>query len=100
MSGIDRFKYASRKIVRWFGAIWLGLGYLAALSIGWRINPFAAFALVAATMLFGMIGFSMRRGPIAAILDLLLAYVATLRGVLLAMRGVDFTTWQPAKSRK
>jgi hypothetical protein len=41
----------------------------------------------------------MRRGPLAALIDLFLAYVATLRGILLAMGGKTFTTWAPAKSR-
>jgi hypothetical protein len=33
-------------------------------------------------------------------LDLLLAYIATLKGVLLAIRGKTFTLWTPAKSRE
>jgi len=99
MGALDRFKYASRKLVRWFGALWMGLGALAALILAWRIAPFAAVALGAAGLLLLLLGIQMRRGPLAALVDLLLAYVATLKGVSLAMRGRTFTLWQPAKSR-
>ena len=99
MSGLDRFKYASRKAVRWFGALWMGIGGAALLVLAWHISPFAPILLFAASILFLMIGLQMRRGPLAALIDMLLAYVATLRGVTLAMRGKTFTTWAPAKSR-
>jgi cellulose synthase/poly-beta-1,6-N-acetylglucosamine synthase-like glycosyltransferase len=100
MSARDRFKYGSRKIVRWFGALWMGIGVVAALGLAWRIAPFAAIALGAAAILFLMIGLTARRGPLAAIIDMGLAYVATLRGIALAMRGQTFTVWTPAKSRE
>lgn len=99
MAGLDRFKYTSRKIVRWFGAAWMLLGAAAVLALAWRISPFASLALIAAGILLLMLGLQMRRGPLAALVDLLLAYIATLRGVMLAMRGKTFTTWAPAKSR-
>jgi cellulose synthase/poly-beta-1,6-N-acetylglucosamine synthase-like glycosyltransferase len=99
MLGLDRFKYASRKIVRWFGAAWMLVGGGAALALAWRVAPVAAIALIAGCTVLLMLGLQMRRGPLAALIDLLLAYVATLRGVMLAMRGKTFTTWAPAKSR-
>jgi len=99
MAALDRFKYASRKIIRWFGALWIGLGAVAALALAWRITPIAAVALGAGGLLLMLLGIQMRRGPLAALVDLLLAYVATLKGVLLAMRGHTFTLWSPAKSR-
>jgi hypothetical protein len=45
-------------------------------------------------------GIASRKGPFAALMDILLAYLATLRGITLAMRGRDFTIWAPAKSRQ
>ncbi len=99
MSRLDRFKYGSRKIVRWFGALWMLVGGAAALALVWRCAPVAAIALFASGVVLLMLGLQMRRGPLAALVDLLLAYVATLRGILLAMRGKTFTTWAPAKSR-
>jgi cellulose synthase/poly-beta-1,6-N-acetylglucosamine synthase-like glycosyltransferase len=100
MSALDRFKYVSRKVVRWFGAAWMALGAAAALAFAWRVSPFAAMALFSGGVVLLMLGLQMQRGPLAALVDLLLAYVATLRGVLLAMRGKTFTTWVPAKSRQ
>jgi cellulose synthase/poly-beta-1,6-N-acetylglucosamine synthase-like glycosyltransferase len=99
MSTLDRFKYGSRKIVRWFGGAWIGIGALAAFGLAWLIAPFAALVLIAASIAFLMIGRMVRRGPLAAIMDMLLAYVATLKGIGLAMRGQTFTVWTPAKSR-
>ncbi len=99
MPGLDRFKYGSRKVVRWFGALWMILGAAAALLLAWRYSPFAAIALFAGGIMLLMAGLQMRKGPLAALVDLVLAYVATLRGVLLAMQGKSVTTWTPAKSR-
>lgn len=100
MSSLDRFKYTSRKLVRWFGAVWLAVGALAILTLAWRWNSFAAMSLAAGAMLLFLAGLTMRRGPTAAIVDMFLAYVATAQGIWTAMRGANFTTWQPAKSRK
>jgi cellulose synthase/poly-beta-1,6-N-acetylglucosamine synthase-like glycosyltransferase len=99
MSRLDRFKYGSRKLVRWFGAAWMAMGGGAAMVLAWRISPFAAIALFAAGLMLLMAGLMARRGPVAALMDLVLAYVATLRGIALAMRGRTFITWAPAKSR-
>lgn len=99
MGVLDRFKYGSRKIVRWFGGVWIAIGALAALHLAWGVAPAAALLLLLAGGLFVVVGLVSRRGPVAAIMDILLAYVATLRGIALAARGRDFTTWSPAKSR-
>ncbi|CAN5276520.1 hypothetical protein BH10PSE13_BH10PSE13_26380 [soil metagenome] len=99
MSALDRFKYASRKLVRWFGALWMVAGGVAALGLGWAWHPLVAvgMALLGAG-LFAM-GYGSRKGPLAAIADIVLAYGATLRGIMLAARGKDFTLWNPASSR-
>jgi len=39
MRAIDRFKYASRKIVRWFGGIFILTGIVAAGTLAMRISP-------------------------------------------------------------
>lgn len=99
MGGVDRFKYVSRKLVRWFGGAWIGIGSVVGAALIWRIAPLGAIALVAAALFLLMLGLQMRRGPLAAIVDLLLAYLATFKGILLAMRGQTVTTWNPAQSR-
>ncbi|WP_183954218.1 glycosyltransferase [Sphingobium fontiphilum] len=99
MGALDRFKYASRKMVRWFGALFLLSGGLAAMALAWRIAPWLALALLAAGGGAVLAGVLMRRGPLAAIVDIVIAYVATLQGVARAMRGNTFAVWNPAKSR-
>jgi cellulose synthase/poly-beta-1,6-N-acetylglucosamine synthase-like glycosyltransferase len=100
MSGLDRFKYGSRKLVRWFGGLWLASGAVAAFVLAWSIAPVAAAALALACAVVIAAGLAGRKGPFAALIDILLAYFATLRGITLAMRGRDFTIWAPAKSRQ
>jgi cellulose synthase/poly-beta-1,6-N-acetylglucosamine synthase-like glycosyltransferase len=100
MSGLDRFKYGSRKLVRWFGGLWLASGAVAAFALAWSIAPAAAVALALACVVVIAAGIASRKGPFAALIDILLAYFATLRGITLAMRGRDFTIWAPAKSRQ
>jgi cellulose synthase/poly-beta-1,6-N-acetylglucosamine synthase-like glycosyltransferase len=100
MSGLDRFKYGSRKLVRWFGGLWLASGAVAAFVLAWSIAPAAAAALALACVVVIGAGLTGRKGPFAALIDILLAYFATLRGITLAMRGRDFTIWAPAKSRQ
>jgi cellulose synthase/poly-beta-1,6-N-acetylglucosamine synthase-like glycosyltransferase len=100
MSGLDRFKYGSRKLVRWFGGLWLAGSAVAAFVLAWSIAPAAAAVLALACVVVIGAGLTGRKGPFAALIDILLAYFATLRGITLAMRGRDFTIWAPAKSRQ
>lgn len=99
MSALDRFKYASRKIVRWFGGAFILLGGAAALALAVRISPVLALVglLLAALLLW--LGLRAKGGPLAALVDILIAYAATLQGVAKAMSGNTVTIWNPAKSR-
>jgi len=98
MRAIDRFKYASRKIVRWFGGIIL-TGIVAAGTLAMRISPtlYMVCGLAGVFILWG--GLRSRGGPFAAIVDIVIAYFATLQGVVKAMTGRTVTIWNPAKSR-
>jgi cellulose synthase/poly-beta-1,6-N-acetylglucosamine synthase-like glycosyltransferase len=99
MTMIDQFKYASRKLVRWFGGLFLVTGAIAACTLAWRID-LRLFALGgAAGGLLLLLGFTSRKGPAAKIADIILAYMATLQGIFRAMRGKTFAVWNPAKSR-
>jgi membrane-associated PAP2 superfamily phosphatase len=49
--------------------------------------------------LLAWIGLRSRGGPLAALVDIMIAYAATLQGVLKAMSGRTVTIWNPAKSR-
>lgn len=99
MAAIDRFKYASRKIVRWFGGIFILAGAVAAGALAMRISPTLYLIGALAVALLIWIGVRARSGPFAALVDVLIAYAATLQGVAKAMTGRTVTTWNPAKSR-
>jgi cellulose synthase/poly-beta-1,6-N-acetylglucosamine synthase-like glycosyltransferase len=99
MAPLDRFKYVSRKIVRWFGGLWLAIGTLAALLLAWDLSPEFAIALFTGSMALILIGLKARRGPAASLMDILLAYIATLIGFKRAIQGAAPTIWTPAKSR-
>jgi len=99
MAALDRFKYASRKILRWFGGLFILIGAIAAAALAWRLSPILFATGVTAVAFVVVIGARSRSGPFAALVDMLIAYAATLQGVLKAMRGRTVTTWNPAKSR-
>ena len=99
MAAIDRFKYASRKIVRWFGGLFILTGAVAAGALAMRISPmlYMVGALTVALVIWR--GIRAKSGPFAALVDVLIAYTATLQGVAKAMSGRTVTIWNPAKSR-
>ena len=99
MAAIDRFKYASRKIVRWFGGLFILVGVVAALLLAFRLSPWMAVGGVVLATAFLSLGMRARGGPLAAVVDILIAYAATLQGVVKAMSGRTVTIWNPAKSR-
>ncbi|MDZ4307951.1 glycosyltransferase [Allopontixanthobacter sp.] len=99
MRPIDRFKYGSRKLLRWFGganlvlAVVFALAAIAAYSLVWAAVGTAA----AAAILFALTRTSHRL--FAKLGDVLLAIFATQLGIFKGMRGETVTTWSPAKSR-
>lgn len=99
MRALDRFKYGSRKVTRWFGVVFLMTGGLAAGALAWRVSPVLALGLATASVLLIAVGARIQRGPLAALVDILIAYAATFQGVLKAMGGGTFTVWNPAQSR-
>lgn len=99
MSGLDRFKYGSRKIVRWFGGLFIAAGALAALALAFSLSPLVALVGVMVVLALLVLGLRAKGGPVAAIVDILIAYAATLQGVFRAMRGRTVTVWNPATSR-
>lgn len=99
MSGLDRFKYGSRKIVRWFGGLFIAAGALAALALAFSLSPLVALVGVMVVLVLLVLGLRAKGGPVAAIVDILIAYAATLQGVFRAMRGRTVTVWNPATSR-
>lgn len=99
MGRLDRFKYASRKIVRWFGGLFILTGAVAAGALAMRISPMLYMGGGLAVVLATWLGLRRRAGPFAALVDIVIAYAATLQGVAQAMAGRTFTVWNPAASR-
>lgn len=99
MRPLDRFKYASRKIVRWFGGLFILVGTVAAGTLAMRISPLLYMTGGLALVFILWIGIRSRNGPLAALVDILIAYAATLQGVAKAMMGRTVIVWNPAKSR-
>ncbi|MET0372197.1 MAG: glycosyltransferase [Sphingobium sp.] len=99
MAALDRFKYASRKIVRWFGGIFILTGAVSAGALAMRISPALYMMLGIFAVLAIWTGARTKGGPLAALVDILVAYAATMQGVAKAMAGRTVTTWSPAKSR-
>ncbi|MFB0873541.1 MULTISPECIES: glycosyltransferase family 2 protein [unclassified Sphingobium] len=99
MAAIDRFKYASRKIVRWFGGLFILAGAIAAGALALRLSPTLYMAGGLALVFILWIGIRSKSGPLATLVDILIAYAATLQGVVKAMTGRTITTWNPAQSR-
>lgn len=99
MKALDRFKYTSRKIIRWFGGVSILTGGIAALLLALRISPLLALGGMVFALLLLTMGLRAKSGPLAAVTDILIAYAATLQGVMKAMSGRTVTVWNPAKSR-
>lgn len=99
MSRIDKFKYASRKIVRWFGGLFLILGAACAVFLSALVSPWFTAGLVAIISAVGFFASRVKFGAAGIVADVVLALLATQLGVIRAMRGQTQTTWSPAKSR-
>ena len=99
MSPLNRFKYMSRKLWRWFGGLFLAVGAVFAMAAIAMASPAVAAGLVATGCLLLAISLRVRKGILAKLSEILISTFATLIGVLQGMRGRTVTTWSPAKSR-
>jgi cellulose synthase/poly-beta-1,6-N-acetylglucosamine synthase-like glycosyltransferase len=99
MRPIDRFKYMSRKQLRWFGGAFLLFGAGSALAGLSLVAPASALAAAALGALIVPVALSQERGPLAKGGDVLRALTGTTIGVSRGMRGQTVQTWAPAKSR-
>lgn len=99
MAGVDKFKYMSRKFIRWFGGLFLMMGVAASMAGAFALsNGFGLLAL-GSVAIACLIGATVKKGPIASVAEIVIALMATLLGVFKAMRGQTFAVWNPAKSR-
>lgn len=100
LPAIDLYKYVSHKLLRWLTIYLLGFGCVALLAgVGLLSPATAAAGTVTALLLIGGIALA-RSGKIAALGDVLLAFVATGLGVWRSVRGDRFQTWSPPDSAR
>lgn len=93
---VDRFKYLSHKVVRWFGAFFIALGIVAAGVIAFQLGIGVWF--VAALVLgAGALAIALRLGlsPVVKVYEILAAMVATAIGVLESLFGGRYAVWNP-----
>lgn len=102
MHARDRLKYVSRKVLRWFGGIFLALGVafaVAAAVLGEALSAGIVGWLLAGSLAAIAVATRLGSSRLAAVADVIVAIYATLIGVLRGMAGETMTTWAPAKSR-
>lgn len=97
MSPIDRYKYAAHKHIRWFGGVFLIVGAIAVGAAAWRIDPRLFVGVLGLALVGYVVGKRARAGPLAALFDVVTAYMATLLGVLRALRGETMATWNKSR---
>jgi cellulose synthase/poly-beta-1,6-N-acetylglucosamine synthase-like glycosyltransferase len=99
MAARDQWKYVSRKMLRWFGGVFLLLaGAFALAAVATLSVTIAVVLAIAALTAFGS-SIRVNAGSLAKLADAILATFATLVGVLKGMRGETMAVWTPAKSR-
>ncbi|HEY9538077.1 MAG TPA: glycosyltransferase [Kiloniellaceae bacterium] len=99
---LDRFKYVSHKVLRWFGIYFLAAGILAA--GGWLLWHGLGLVAVAGAVAAAALYAAGRAGvprALAKIVEILRAMAATGIGLVKSRRGERFQTWElPASSRR
>jgi cellulose synthase/poly-beta-1,6-N-acetylglucosamine synthase-like glycosyltransferase len=99
-SFIDKYKYVSHKVLRWFGAPLL-MG--SALSFVASMCLFGYGVPVSLAMLVGLIVLALAKAgvnaTIAALFEVLTSIVATFVGIMDSWKGKTYQIWAPAQSR-
>lgn len=99
MTRLDRFKYVSRKVVRWYGGGFILLGFFTALVVAAMVSLWLLGGMVVAATVIALTLRIYPSGPAGVLSQIVAAYAATQWGVVLAMSGRTRTTWAPAQSR-
>jgi len=96
LPALDRFKYVSHKLLRWFGAVFIAIGVAAAAVLSAELGLFGWFVgamlLVAAA---GIVGTRLGISPVSKVVSILSAMVATSVGVVESIFGSKYAIWNP-----
>lgn len=99
MSSMDRFKYVSHKLLRWFSPFFLALSGIFATA--WLIDVTGSAGLIILLALLAAMFFLAKMGNSKARKagEIGLALLATAHGVFESLQGKTYQTWAPAQSR-
>lgn len=97
MSALDRFKYVSHKVLRWYGGFFVLGGALAAFALAARLGVLVPFGAGLAALLVAGAGLALYGArPARTLAEILFALSATALGLLEAVAGGKYETWTPA----
>ncbi len=100
MSMLNRFKYVSHKLIRWWGALFILTGILSFMLWGFSIGIGAPLATIIIVALGLMVVFGKMGLPgISPLYEIFLAIIATGIGVFEALTGGDYQTWETSDTR-
>ncbi len=101
LPALDLYKYVSHKLLRWLTIYLLAASGVCLLG-GLTLAGYGAAALVLAILAVAgaAVAARVRRGPLAALWDILGAFVATGIGVWRSLQGQRFQTWNPPASAR
>jgi cellulose synthase/poly-beta-1,6-N-acetylglucosamine synthase-like glycosyltransferase len=101
LPALDRYKYISHKLLRWFSIYLLaaaGLcGFFAVLAVG---DAALTGAVISFAIAVGFALWLMDRGVVGKIREILAAMIATGIGVSRSLQGQRFQTWTPPASAR
>ena len=101
MSLVNRFKYSSHKLIRWFSAIFLVLWLvfaLCAILMLFGVSEAMIFAVLGA-ILFAM-ALWLDLPIVGTFAEIAMSILATGLGVVEAIAGRTYQTWTPARGRR
>ncbi|NOW45602.1 cellulose synthase/poly-beta-1,6-N-acetylglucosamine synthase-like glycosyltransferase [Novosphingobium sp. SG751A] len=97
---LDRYKYVSHKLLRWFGAPMLALSAIffsvALCQMGLSSVVVASLGLAVVLWLLARKGIG---GPLVTLYEVLTQICATFMGIIDSWSGKTYQIWSPAKSR-
>ena len=101
LAPLDRYKYASHKLLRWFtGPLLVAAAALLAAGLALAEAWWLLGLGIAAMGVLVLAARLQPKGPAAHVLDILGAFLATGLGVLRSLRGDRFQTWTPPASAR
>jgi cellulose synthase/poly-beta-1,6-N-acetylglucosamine synthase-like glycosyltransferase len=99
MSTMNRYKYISHKLLRWFSPFFLALSGVFAMAGLINITGVAGLFIIVACTLTTYFLWRKKHSKVQKIVEIGLALLATGHGVLESFQGKTYQTWAPAQSR-